>query len=164
MEFVKFLEEEYPIYETEGNAAQFIAPFALKWCVGTGYDIGCSKLEWALPGAIPVDVSINDDYHANNLPYKDVDYIFSSHCLEHIDDWVTTLIYWNTVLRQGGVMFLYLPHFSQKYWRPWNNRKHIHALDADIISSMIKDCLGYEKVFTTGIDLNHSFAVVGIKS
>jgi predicted SAM-dependent methyltransferase len=52
------------------------------------------------------------------LPDELVDYIYSSHCLEHVDNWIETLEYWIKNLKDGGILFLYLPDFSQKYWRP----------------------------------------------
>ena len=149
----------YPAYQAEGNAAHFIMPFASKYCEGDGYDIGCNRLEWALPNAQPIDLTIDDEYDAMNLPDKKVDYIFSSHCLEHLDDWSLALEYWTSKLKDGGVLFLYLPHFDQEYWRPWNNRKHKHVLHQEVIGEFLMD-EGYKWIISTGRDLNHSFAIV----
>ena len=45
--------------------------------------------------------------------------------LAYINDWVIVMDYWYEVLKKdGGILFLYLPDFSQEYWRPWNNYKH----------------------------------------
>jgi len=98
-------------------------------------------------------------YHANHLPNELVDYIFSSHCLEHVDDWVTTLEYWMDHIRPGGILFLYLPHISQKYWRPWFNRKHRHVFTQEIIVQFFKDH-GWTFLFQSGTDLNHFFMIV----
>ena len=46
------------------------------------------------PGSIPIDPLIDNRYNDMNLPEGDVNYIFSSHCLEHVDNWVNTLRYW----------------------------------------------------------------------
>ena len=51
----------------------------------------------------PIDLSFVDPWDANNLPDTEPDYIFSSHCLEHVDDWVETLLYWTKRLRSGGL-------------------------------------------------------------
>jgi len=150
----------YPFLQAEGNAAQFAMPFAIRVCKGTGYDIGCANEEWKLPGATGIDLEYDDPWHATNLPDGKVDYIFSSHCLEHVDDWVGTLEYWTSKLKRGGHLFLYLPHYDQSYWRPWHNRKHKHVLDAE----QIRQCLlsfGFNQCFITGKDLNYSFYVVG---
>lgn len=163
MQTVKHQNQEYPLFQTTGNAARFIMPFALELCKGVGYDIGCNRAEWSFPGAVLVDPEIPDNpYNAHNLPAMQVDYIFSSHCLEHVNDWVGALDHWHTRLRAGGTLFLYLPHFDQTYWRPWHNRKHVNVLTAEILSAYLQD-RGYIDIFTTGRDLNHSFAVVATK-
>lgn len=162
MQVVEYRDEKYPHFQTIGNASQFAIPFAQYFCVGKGYDIGCMKPDWAYPGAIPIDLDFNDPWDANNLPDEKVDYIFSSHCLEHVDDWVGTLMYWTEKIKSGGVLFLYLPHYDQKYWRPWNNRKHKHVFTPNILIDFMKDN-GYNNIFHSERDLNHSFMVVGRK-
>jgi len=112
---ITYRGENYPHFQTTGNASQFAIPFAKQVCFGFGYDIGCMKSEWSFPGSTPIDLSFDDPWDANNLPDKQVDYIFSSHCLEHVDDWVFTLDYWYDKLVSGGILFLYLPDFSQRY-------------------------------------------------
>src|SRR5690606_23995581 len=102
MECVEFNKKKYPLFQKWGRASQFAIPYALHVCKGEGYDIGCMKREWAFPNAIPIDLSFEDDYHALNLPKKNVDYIFSSHCLEHIDGWVDVLNYWHETIKKGG--------------------------------------------------------------
>jgi predicted SAM-dependent methyltransferase len=154
----------YPKFQAEGNAAQFAIPFAKHVCKGVGVDVGCKKKEWAFPGAIPVDLEFKDEFEALNLPYSDnrLDYIFSSHCLEHIPNWVEVMDYWYKCLRKGGTLFLYLPDYSQVYWRPWNNRKHLHVFTPEIIRHYMLQ-KGYKNVFVSGIDLNNSFMVMGEK-
>ena len=139
IETVDFKESVYPRFQSEGNAAQFAIPYARHVCKGAGYDIGCSKKEWAFPNAIPIDISLDDEWEAHNLPEQKVDYIFSSHCLEHIDRWVDAMDCWYDVLKKGGTLFLYLPDYSQEYWRPWNNRKHINMFSPQVIKDYMAD-------------------------
>ena len=108
MELIKFNKQTYPKFQSEGNASQFAIPFAKHFCKGQGLDIGCGKLEWCFPGAIPVDPTLNQ-FDALNLPPGFWDYIYSSHCLEHLQDWVIVLNLWTIMLKPGGVLFLYLP-------------------------------------------------------
>lgn len=159
---VTFKGRSYPEFQAQGNASQFAIPFAKHVCEGIGYDIGCCKKEWAFPGAIAIDLEFDDAWDANNLPLEEVDYIYSSHCLEHVPDWVETLYYWRDKLKVGGTLFLYLPHYSQEYWRPWNNRKHLHVLTPECIGDMMKD-IGFSNVFVGNRDLNDSFMVMGEK-
>jgi SAM-dependent methyltransferase len=151
----------YPEFQTQGFAAQFAFPYAKHVCKGKGVDIGCSKKEWAFPGALIVDPVINK-YTATDFPYCDLDYVFSSHCLEHLDNWVEALDYWTESLKEGGTLFLYLPDYSQEYWRPWNNRKHINVMIPQIIRSYMLNN-GYHNIFTSGVDLNNSFMIMGEK-
>jgi len=159
MDLVVFEDEKYPIFQTLGNASQFAIPFAKHYCKGKGYDIGYCKEDWKFPGAIGIDNGI-DGYDANNLPDDSlVDYIYSSHCLEHVENWVETLEHWLSKLKVGGILFLYLPDFSQKYWRPWNNRKHKHCFTSEILRTFLK-AKNMKNMFVSGVDLNNSFMVV----
>ena len=159
MNLIEYKDEFYPLFQTLGNASQFAIPYALHYCNGTGYDIGFCKEEWKLPNAVGIDLSLNNGYHANYLPDENIDYIYSSHCLEHVENWSRTLEYWISKLKTGGILFLYLPDFSQKYWRPWNNRKHNHCLTPDLIYNFCSD-MNMKNIYKSGIDLNNSFMIV----
>jgi hypothetical protein len=88
----------YPEYLKKGNACQYIAPVALQFCKGRGVDVGCNQ--WPLDGAVGVELKDGGD--AMRLPYNDHrpegtwDYVFSSHCLEHIENWRAALIHWQS--------------------------------------------------------------------
>lgn len=156
---------EYLVHESEGNAARWIMPMAQYYCKGAwGLDIGCSKPEWKFPNAIPVDPLLPNEFNKNdamNLPESSTgwDYIFSSHCLEHVkENWMNVLDYWLTKIKVGGILFLYLPHASQNYWQPRNNRKHIHSFTGQEINDYLLS-LGHQS-FVSGVDMNHSFTVI----
>ena len=154
----------YPKFQTTGNAARFCMPFALEVCKGVGFDIGYSKEEWKMPGAIGIEPDIKPAFHARNLPdIGEVDYIFSSHCLEHTYNWVECLDYWTTRIKKGGVLFLYLPDYSQSYWRPYSNRKHIHSFRPEIIEDYLKASDKWTKIFVSGIDAYNSFTAFAEK-
>ena len=162
MEILQYKNKNYPLFQSQGNASQFAIPYAKKFCKGTGVDIGCNRLEWKFPDAYGIDLNFNDGNDAYNFSYDNLDYVYSSHCLEHLPDWISAIEYWTSKLKVGGVLFLYLPHYDQEYWRPWNNRKHLHIFTPEIM----KDCLthfGYKNIFVSGKDLNDSFMIVGEK-
>jgi hypothetical protein len=158
---ITYKNQTYPTFQTQGNAAQFAIPFAKHFCEGKGVDVGCMKEEWSFPGSLIVDPLIND-LDALNFPWDNLDYIFSSHCLEHIPNWIEVLLYWTQKLKNKGTLFLYLPDYSQVYWRPWNNRKHVNIFTNEIIVDFLKEN-GYENIFSSGVDLNNSFMVVANK-
>jgi SAM-dependent methyltransferase len=168
MKTILFKGNTYPKFQSEGFAAKFAFPFAQQVCNGLGVDVGCMKPEWAFPNAIPVDIDLPGGFHALNLPYNSdgFDYIFSSHCLEHLDNWVTALDYWIERLKSGGILFLYLPSMDEQlYWQPWNNRKHIHYLTPEILARYFEaNKHKFENVFISGSDLNCSFTIIAEKA
>lgn len=159
MEWVTFRNEQYPKFQSVGNASQFAIPFALHYCKGIGYDIGFSKEEWKFPNAIGIDLSLQNGYHANHLPDEKVDYIYSSHCLEHVDCWYETLEYWISKIKKGGILFLYLPDISNIYWRPWFNKKHKTILTPPLLRSFLEDH-DIKTYLISQVDLNSSFMVI----
>ena len=163
MNTLQYNNRTYPHFQAEGNASQFSIPFAKHFCKGVGYDIGCNRLEWAYPGATAIDLLFDDEWEAYNLPDEPVDYIYSSHCLEHLPDWISALDYWTSKLKVSGVLFLYLPHYNQEYWRPWNNRKHLHIFTPEIIKDYMES-RGYTNIFHSDRDMNDSFMIVGEKT
>src|SRR5579859_6136076 len=136
IETIEWKHQIFPKYQASGNAARFIIPFALEVCKGKGYDIGYGKEEWKFPGAIGIDISDNYIWNSNILPDEEVDYIFSSHCLEHITEWMMTLDFWISKIKSGGVLFLYLPDRSQSYWT-FGNKKHVNVFDSKIITDFM---------------------------
>jgi predicted SAM-dependent methyltransferase len=162
LETITFNNKKYPKFQSQGNAAQFAIPYAKHICKGFGVDVGCMKPEWAFPGAEVVDPMLNE-FHALNFPQTNLDYIFSSHCLEHIVCWVDVMDYWYTKLKNGGVLFLYLPDYSQEYWRPWNNKKHMNIFTPEIIFDYMT-YRGYTNIFKSGVDLNNAFMITGEKN
>lgn len=160
METIKYQDSTYPLLQTVGYSSQFAIPYAKHFCQGHGYDIGCNRPEWSFPGSTPIDIVFDDPWGAYNLPDEPVDYIFSSHCLEHLPDWVKALDYWTDHIKPGGILFLYLPCYSQKYWRPWNNRKHLHVMQPEVIRDYMID-RNYTNIFLGNTDLNNSFMIVG---
>lgn len=149
----------YPDYLKRGNACRFISPVAAQFCIGRGYDIGANK--WPLPGAIPWDISTGGDAMQIPEPDGSLDFVFSSHCLEHLEDWRLALRHWISKVKPGGMVFLHLPHHSMKYWRPENCAKHKHALDGVDVGAELR--LACDVVWVTGCDLSWSFQAVGFK-
>lgn len=156
---IYFGGERYPDIQARGNAAKFAAPAAMELISPegkTGYDIGCGPWKF-YPDAIGID--IETDVAA--LPPERVDYIFSSHFLEHYPGrWQSLLDYWLAkVLKPGGILFLYLPNCDyQKYWA-YGNKKHIHYLNPAILRGYCEN-LGKAFFVTEGYDLNGSFYCV----
>ena len=150
--------ELYPDYLKHGGAATFISPVALHFCQGNGLDIGSGR--WPLPGATPIEASDGQD--AMNLPDRQYDFIFSSHCLEHLVNPVAAIEHWKTRLKPNGVLFLNLPHPDMRYWRPQHCRKHLHLFHPKDTAEMLQD-LGFKDVIHSERDMYWAFSVVGFK-
>lgn len=149
-------EKKWPEYLFKGNATKWITDTALRYCKGDGIDFGAGK--WCLPGAIPVDQATYfslEDFDAASL-----DFIYSSHCLEHIAAWRVTLRELIFKLKPDGIIFLYLPHEISP-WTGW--RKHKWTPTAEIVV----DALAKEGIalllIDAGPDAYQSWFVVGKK-
>jgi SAM-dependent methyltransferase len=151
----------YPSYIKDGDACSFIEPFAKKFCVGNGLDIGGTE-KWKLSWARDINITKGDGFSAEKIPSGEYDFIFSSHTLEHVENYVRVIEYWTSHIKSGGVLFLYLPHEDMEYWLPQNNRKHLHSFRPDQIEKVLKD-LGYSDIISSGRDLYWSFSVIGFK-
>lgn len=116
----------------------------ISYCQGIGLDIGCGP-EKIRPEAIGVDVSGKGDINCDIARGIDIlsdnffDYIFSSHCLEDLEDTEFILRDWWKKLKVGGNLILYLPHksFYPNIGQPGANKNHKHDfLPEDIVSAM----------------------------
>jgi SAM-dependent methyltransferase len=67
---------------------------------------------------------------ATSIPVSDssFDYVFSSHCLEHVPDTIGTLKEWLRILRPGGRLVLVLPHSG----RTWESLRTLSSLEHHI--------------------------------
>lgn len=177
IETIEFNGKSYPALQAKGFASRYAFEFAQTICVGTGVDIGYSNPDWKLFGAKGIDLGkvhygeddgerIYEEVNALNFADNNLDYIFSSHCLEHLPDYVAALDYWHNKLKTGGNLFLYLPNMDyQEYWNPANNRKHVTYISPSVIQSYFTHRTDKWKnvTVTHGYDLNGSFYAIGEK-
>jgi SAM-dependent methyltransferase len=86
-----------------------------KYMFGKGLDIGFAgyipDVHPILPDAIGVDINY-PGYDGRTLPFPDLsqDYVYSSHCLEHISDWKNAIREWYRVVKVGGHIVTVVPH------------------------------------------------------
>jgi len=161
--FYKYEGELYPDYLNDGNASSFISAIALKWCAGKGLDIGAG--DWPLSGSIPIrNEQGRNAYNLDAFDDASLDFVFSSHCLEHLDPWQTALRLWISKLRLNGILFLYVPHESMKLWNPWGAwvaSGHKWKPTVEILLPFLRDN-GIEIIdYNGGRDDYWSFHVVG---
>ncbi len=106
----------YPGYLHQGEAAAFCRYHARRHCRGRGVDVGAGR--WPFPGAHAVEDGPDENAYRLKAATDSLDYVFSSHCLEHLDRWRDALLEWRRVLAPGGTLYLYLPHPACRMWRP----------------------------------------------
>lgn len=167
MKTLTFRDKTYPEFISRGYHSRFIMPVAEE-IIGydrLGVDVGTKKREWAYPGAICVDSSFDDGFHAKHLPHAGaLEYVFSSHCLEHVTDWKYVLSYWYNCLADGGIVFLYLPHTDNEYWdtRFMPTQRHVNNLVPEVVKDHLES-VGFNNVFASQRDAAYSFCVYGEK-
>ena len=115
--FLRYKGDLYPGYLFKKKASSYIRDKALEYCTGQGIDIGAGA--WPLDGAYPIEnIPEENAYNLDKFADSSLDFIFSSHCLGHLDRWPEALKLWIKKLKPGGILFLYLPHESMVMWRP----------------------------------------------
>jgi len=147
-------KQEKPIYLTTGQCVvtkiKKVIPTetdkcrsrVMQYCNGTGIDAGCggNKIK---PDAVGIDIRkldgvtiVRDAADINGLfPDGTLDYVYSSHFLEHVDHPVDLLKQWWRALKPGGFLVLYLPH-PFLYTIPNPEHKTVYK-PAELLAEMI---------------------------
>ena len=125
----------YPDYLKRGNMSQGIKSLAEKYCLGKGVDVGAGI--WPILGARVIEIQKDENAYVIKEHNNSLDFVFSSHCLEHLDKWHDALREWYRVLRDGGVLFLYLPHSSYEMWLPGVNKYHKWSPEPKVIEEFL---------------------------
>ena len=117
----------------------------IQYCTGNGLDLGCGDekicegamgVDWRETPAVNIVASVED---LSFVKDRSLDYLFSSHLLEHLPYPWRTLTRWLPTLKDGGYLVLYLPHRDQ--YRVWNP-EHFWNPSADIVKGMIHEAAG----------------------
>jgi len=131
---------------------------------GNGIDCGCGMTP--IPGARPVEpnevfgagfkdviksVSENLD---KVIPENNLDFVFSSHSLEHTEDWKKCVRNFVYVLKEKGVLILYIPHPAKDSWRADGHRTdHKYNFSFDKLYDEVKEDI--DLIYGTNIDDGH---------
>ena len=152
----------YPDYLFVGGASFAIHRTARDYCTGAGLDLGAGL--WPLPGATAIDLERGPgaSHRLEEIAPNSQDYVFSSHCLEHIVAWEDALRSWIGKLKGGGRLFVYLPHPTCGIWRPGSpfvGDGHKWAPTPEIIKSTLNRLGGRVLACDDGPDAMQSFFV-----
>jgi ubiquinone/menaquinone biosynthesis C-methylase UbiE len=152
----------YPDYLKRGNMSQGIKLLAEKYCSGKGVDVGASN--WPIAGARVIENKKEENAYIIKEQDNSLDFVFSSHCLEHLECWEKALKEWHRVLKDEGVLFLYLPHSVCEMWLPGVNKYHKWSPDPKIVSEFLEKELKMKiKEITYLPDAFMSFVIVAQK-
>lgn len=140
--------------DPQGDEAGKVKFDVVQYTRGVVLDLGCGPKK-AFPHFLGVDsckdtdlfgIAIKPDLHvldcadlSATIEDASVDAVFSSHLLEHIDDYKAALQDWWRCIKVGGYLVLYLPHkaFYPNIGQPGANPDHVHDFEpADIIDAM----------------------------
>jgi SAM-dependent methyltransferase len=75
---------------------------------GSGIDIGCGT-DPVTPNARRFDQEHGDANVISQHVQEQFDFVYSSHCLEHMHDPRTTILDWWKLVKPGGVLFILVP-------------------------------------------------------
>jgi len=76
--------------------------------VGTGIDIGCGP-DPVTSSARRFDLGDGDANVVSQYVKEQFDFVYSSHCLEHMHDPRTTILDWWKLVKPGGHLFIVVP-------------------------------------------------------
>lgn len=124
------------------------------YCKGRGIDVGCGPRK-VCPDAIGIDLFQSKDDTVDMIGVsgddlwmfknEELDYIMSSHSLEHFADTKKTLKEWDRVLKKGGILGIITPDGEL---RPKTiiTQGHKVALTKPIMNYLLKRFLNYEVI------------------
>lgn len=133
--------------------------FFERFCKGEGLDIGCGN-DVVIKGCYGWDLAHGDAQYLATIEDESLDYVYSSHCLEHMVDVRVALKNWFRVLRKGGYLLLYIPErdlYEKRKRLPSRfNPHHRHMFKLgqsdefdtlDIIEEIKESLDGYEIIY-----------------
>ncbi|MBR1646294.1 MAG: class I SAM-dependent methyltransferase [Selenomonadaceae bacterium] len=139
-----------------------------KYCNGEGLDIGYGA-DLIVPNCSGWDLRNGDAQYLEGIPDESFDFVYSSHCLEHMFDVQISLKNWFRVVRKGGWLILAVPHrelYEKKSRLPsrWNiDHKHMFLIGRseepdtlDIIEEIKAALTDYDIEYVKTCDEGHT--------
>lgn len=152
----------WKIDNPQGNESQKVKYDIVPYTRGKGLDLGCGPFK-----AYPHFIGVDNGHHDAQFGWQNkadvivetcekldlfatqsLDFVFSSHLLEHIDDTKKALKEWFRVIRAGGYLVLYLPHkdLYPNVGEPGANPDHKHDFHPDDIIEVMKEVGGWDLI------------------
>ncbi len=112
--------------ETSKAMARRLASGWDKYLVGKGIDIGCGP-DPISPDCRGWDLADGDAQYMASIGQEEFDWVYSSHCLEHMVDPRVALANWYRILKPGGYLMIAVPEanlYEQGHWPSIYNPDH----------------------------------------
>ncbi len=142
--------------------------FFEKYCKGEGLDIGYGA-DIIVPGCSGWDLQNGDAQLLEGVEDESFDFVYSSHCLEHVCDVRVALKNWFRVVRPGGYLIVAIPHrdlYEKKLTLPsrWNaDHKHMFLIGRseapdtlDIVEEVKQSLTKYDIKYVKACDYGHT--------
>jgi len=142
--------------------------FFEKYCKGEGLDIGYGS-DPITPNVYGWDIVNGDAQYLNGIDDESFDYVYSSHCLEHMFDVRIALKNWFRVVKKGGFLLIAIPHrdlYEKKKTLPsrWNfDHKHMFLIGKkekpdtiDIVEEIRESLVDYDIKYVKTCDDGHT--------
>ncbi len=136
---------------------------------GYGIDIGggddCLILPPGIKGKVRLwDLKDGDAQYLWKIRDEAFDFVYSSHCLEHMRNINVALKNWIRVCKRGGVLYICVPHetyYEKGVWPSVNNLDHKHSFTLNEGSGLpknvvIKDFLDQFRNYVEVIDIREN--------
>lgn len=169
--FKKMPAEIYQHYEgetTKSHNRRIREGFFEKYCNGEGFDIGYGG-DIITPDCSGWDMRNGDAQYLSGIEDESFDFVYSSHCLEHMYDVRIALKNWFRVVRRGGYLLLAIPHrdlYEKKTRLPsfWNgDHKHMFLIGRaeppdtlDIVEEIRTSLTNYDIKYIKACDEGHT--------
>ena len=85
------------------------------------------RFDPVLPGVMPFDLAQGDANEILRHVGRKFDFVYASHCLEHMRDARAAIAQWWELVKPGGVLFVIVPDedlYEQGFWPSRFNRDH----------------------------------------
>lgn len=164
--------------DPQGNEAAKVRWDIVEFTRGKGLDLGCGPNK-AFPHFIGVDsckdaelfgISMKPDVQVETCEKLDgvddasQDFVFSSHLLEHIEDYAAALKEWWRVIRPGGHLVLYLPHKDAypRIGQPGANPDHKHDFSQRDIERVMETLGGWSLLVNEFRDQGNEYSFLQV--
>ena len=109
----------------------------LQYLRGRGIDIGAGLDPLVTPyGTVDVfDKAQGNAQFMSEVPDNSYDFVYSSHCLEHLKEVEYTLYSWTRILRPGGTLLIIVPDYElyeHNCWPSQFNEEHLSSFSLTV--------------------------------